>query len=150
MTSSKAAGSQQMVDTGTIAAILHKMDRIEEGQGETIKRLDALHSAIYEPDDGLFARIKAGSAAAERRAIELDQKYAALDARFAQAEKSAIADDTKLKKLDDSSVKVEDLVKWKKAVNGALRWLVIAILTGSGGILAKLLFDWFQGHVRVV
>lgn len=133
-----------------MAAILHKMDRIEEGQGETIKKLDALHTAIYEPDEGLFARIKANATVAERRAIDIEQRCQALDNRFAQAEKNTVKDDEKLKKLDDSSTKVEDLVKWKTTINTALKWLVAAMITGSGGLLAKLLYDWVLGHVRVV
>lgn len=145
---SKSASAS--TEAAAIDTILRKIDRIEEGQGEAIRRLDVLQNAVYEPDSGLFARIKAGDAAADRRSTELDQKFILLSSQFEQAQKSAAVDDEKLKKLDDSAKRVDELVKWKANVSGVFMWILLALATGGGGILAKLIYDWFRGHVKLI
>ena len=137
------------LESAAIDTILRKIDRIEEGQGETIRRLDTLHNAIYEPDAGLFARIKAGDVSAERRSIELEQKYEMLSSKFEGAQKAADADDEKIKKLNESSLKVDELVKWKTNVVSVLMWILISFATGGAGLFTKFIYDWFTGYVKL-
>ena len=35
-------------------------------------------------------------------------------------------------------------------VNGVLKWLLVAIATGGGGLIAKVLYDVLHGHVHLV
>jgi hypothetical protein len=137
----------------TVQTVLDKIERIEEGQDASNRKLDALHTAIYDPDEGVYARIKAGAATAEKMVIEFEQRQGMLVTKLTEqlkhAEKTAAESGAKMEKLDDAVVKVDELMRWKTSVDRIITWLVVAVATGVGGLLAKLLYEWLSTHVKI-
>lgn len=149
------ANDQQPIEAraaggNTLDVLLYKVDRIEETQGMILKKIEGLHTAIYDPDEGLFTRIKVNAGEAALRAVSLDQKHAAVEAKLAVFDKGLVDDTERHKQIDASIVQVAELVKWRTGVSRILKFIVVACFTSVGGFIAKVLYDWILGHVKFV
>ena len=58
---------------------IFKIDKIEESQGQIASKVDSIHDAIYNPDDGLFARINTNKGDAEKTAITVEHRITELE-----------------------------------------------------------------------
>jgi hypothetical protein len=36
---------------------------------------------------------------------------------------------------------VQEIIRWKSSINSGAKWLIIALISGTGGIISKLIFD---------
>jgi len=135
---------------GKLEVLLHKVDKIEESQSMILRKVDGLHTAIYDPDTGLFSRIKESAMAAATRDVELDQKTRMSADRLEELAKDVTADAERHKQIDASMAKVEDLVRWRLTALRVVKYVGLALLTSVGGFLAKVVYDWITGHVRLI
>lgn len=135
---------------GTLEVLLHKVDKIEESQGMILKKVDGLHTAIYDPDTGLFSRIKANAVAAASRDVELDQKTRMSADRLEELAKDTMLDAERHKAIDASIAKVEELVKWRGGAMRVIKYVLLAVGTSIGGFFAKVVYDWILGHIRFI
>jgi len=131
---------------GGFDRLFYKIDAIESNQATIVSKVDKIHDAIYDPDEGLFARISNNKAAqnesiaqVEKKVIEInawkDQKSKNLD----EIENSSDTLTTKLNSLENS---VESLNTFKVTTIGLAKWLLAA---GGGGIITiifKVLYDY--------
>lgn len=135
---------------GKLEVLLHKVDRIEESQNVVLRKMDGLHAAIYDPDVGLFARIKENAVGAATRDVELDQQSRLTAGRLDELAKTAGANDERNKQIDASLAKVDDLVRWKSTAIRVAKYVFLAVVTSLGGFFAKIVYDWITGHVRLI
>jgi hypothetical protein len=112
------------------------VEHIQDKQGETTEQLKEIHNGLYDPNEGLYARVKMVETATER---------------FAQAHAEHISNDEKnmreinesLKKLtvqdEDLSKKVETTTKLKKIAGDDLEKLesVIKVKSAWASIWSK-------------
>lgn len=125
---------------GGFDTLLSKVNKIEETQGTLVSKVNDVHEAIYNPDEGLFARIKTAETEREKDIIELQawresvNKDLLLDAE----------EDKSLKeKVDSHELALAELKSHRDRVSGVIKWLLVAL--GGGGI--GLLFQWLSTFI---
>lgn len=122
---------------GGFDTLLGKVERIEESVLTQSRQIADVHEAIYNPDEGLFARIKSAETEREKDIIELQawresvNKDLLLDAE----------QDKELKeKVEKHEITLAELTSHKRRVASVIKWLLVAL--GGGGI--TLLFEYLS------
>lgn len=137
---------------GGFSALEIAVSNIGEDVKETKTKVDAVHEAVYEPDTGLYARVKEMLPAKEFRAVEVDVNELKVLRAADEKVKAEIITDTKAhaKIVNDHANELIDLRNFKTNVYAAAKWLAIA-LAGSGiTVAAKLLYEAFQGSIKLI
>jgi hypothetical protein len=124
---------------GGFDTLLYKIDKIEENQGNLSNKLDKIHDAIYDPDEGLFSRMNAGKAENEKKFNEITAKITELKVEQSQLLESDVdqtqkitTNSDKLSRIDKS---VSDLVQNKDSISGFFKWFFAAL---GGGIITLI------------
>ena len=79
---------------GGFDRLMAKVDSIESSQTAIEKKVDSLQDSIYDPDKGLYARIKEVEHQKEMQVAELERKFDELKVVEEFEEKSRIEKDT--------------------------------------------------------
>lgn len=132
---------------GGFDRLMSKVDAIEESQMTIANKVDELHDSIYDPDNGLYARLKEIEHEKEMQVSELDRKFDELKVigifeEKSKTEKEAV-DKTNRELLAKTATQLEDLIKWKDLVTSFAKWVI-----GSGAISAsaKMLYNMLSGR----
>lgn len=132
---------------GGFDRLMSKVDAIEESQTTIANKVDELHDSIYDPDNGLYARLKEIEHEKEMQVSELDRKFDELKVIGVFEEKSKVekeaVDKTNRELLAKTATQLEDLIKWKDLVTSFAKWVI-----GSGAISAsaKMLYNMLSGR----
>ena len=133
---------------GGFDTLLYKIDKIEQGQGQLVAKVDKIHDAIYNPSEGMFAKLAEHKLENEKQLGSINLSLSSIDAWKDQKEKESAKDDkdseqaaTKIAVLEKS---VDHLVKSKDATWSVLKWLGAAL----GGGLITLIFAWLEGKIK--
>lgn len=162
-TTSKTNQSEQLLEqiadalknpalNGGFDTLLHKIDSIERSQGHTSTKVDELcrshecinekitkiHSAIYDPDDGLFARQHASAASSDAVFAELTTWQKHIDKA---REKDEEVDEKIAEKLDNVSDVVDDIVKARSTIRSITKWTLTSVGGAGFALLVKFLYD---------
>jgi len=132
---------------GGFDTLLFKIDKIEQCQGQIVTKVDKIHDSIYDPIDGIFAKIGAAKIENAQQHGETSQKLAELTEWKKHQEKS----DTKHEQnVDDNADKivqlektVDHLTRSKDQAGSIIKWIVVAL--GGGAI--TLIFNWIEKHM---
>lgn len=111
----------------------HKLESVKEDFQKQTRRIDDHQNAMFDPDDGIYARVNRQRADIE----DLKTKSQAIK----KIEDRLNANETVLKRL--KSVGGEDLADLSKVVQSnknqsKIFWVIV---TTSGSLVAKLIFD---------
>lgn len=138
---------------GGFDTLLHKVDRIEQNQGQISTTTDQLvstttkiHDAIYDPTDGIFAKLSETRLEHATHLSEVEQKIVELSEWKKHREKvddketdvSVVAGE----KITSLEHRVEQLVKSRNTAWGVVKWIGV----GLGGGVVGLLFKWVEGR----
>lgn len=132
---------------GGFDRLMSKVESIEESQSVIANKVDDLHDSIYDPDNGLYARLKQIEHEKEMQVSELDRKFDELKVIGVFEEKSKVekeaVDKTNRELLSKTATQLEDLIKWKDLVTSFAKWVI-----GSGAISAsaKMLYNMLSGR----
>lgn len=120
---------------GEFDTLLHKVDKIEECNGNLNKKVDKIYDAIYHHDDGIIAKMKEN---AQESRYERDKNSGDLThmkewkiAKDKSDEKIA----TKLDNIESLNETVKDLVEAKNTTWSITKWFIAAL---GGGIITIL------------
>lgn len=129
---------------GGFETLLFKIDKIEQSQGNLVTKVDKIHEAIYDPQDGIFSKLSEYRLNNTNEVNEVKQKITELQVWKLHTEKDDMRDDRAVeiatKKLVVLENSVNSILKSKEAAWSILRWLFVAI----GGALVTFIFDWAQ------
>lgn len=133
---------------GGFDRLLYKIDSIENSQNQMVGKVNKIHEAIYDPDDGLFARIAANKTAhvesvseIQKQIVEITSWQKHADQTGEDCEEKTDKFHDKLQNLEASMQKVESI---QKVATAAIKWLAVAI----GGGVITLLFKIFLNAVK--
>jgi chromosome segregation ATPase len=131
------------VFNGGFDKLLMKVDAIENSQKQTSELISTINKTIYEPDDGLYSRIK------NVEKLNSD-KLTALAAAQEQLKEDLSEMKTTLKEgvqiasdLKDLQNEVDDLKEWKSGLNRKLWILIPAFVTAA----LKIGWDIVASHL---
>jgi hypothetical protein len=131
---------------GGFDRLLYKIDSIENNQNAIAGKVDKIHDAIYDPDEGLFARIATNKAdqvesvnKIEKRVIEISTWKDQKDKDTSQTEDTVEKFNTKMFSLEND---IQSLNRFKLAAIGLTKWILAAVGGGTITILFKVLYDY--------
>lgn len=145
---------------GGFDTLLIKINSLEENQNIISQKIDMIHEAIYDPDDGLFARIKDVDVEQFKdKALSLDR----LDKDILKLQQLHEVDGTLLKREEELSHssdensqqlrchadQLKELVKFKDNINAVAKWSFITLAGGAATLVGKLIYTFVNGHVIV-
>lgn len=132
---------------GGFDTLLHKIDKIEQSQGQLVTKVDKIHDAIYDPNDGIFSKIAESKLETTQKFADVEHKlsdvsswkhYKEIEDKKDETVAGASAD--KLAKMEKT---VDNLVASKEKSWAIVKWLLVAV----GGGVVSLLFSWLQGKL---
>jgi len=132
---------------GGFDTLLHKIDKIEQSQGQLVTKVDKIHEAIYDPTDGIFSKIAESKLESTQKFSDVEKKM--LDVsnwkkyKELSDEKSDDAVDQHTSKLATMEKTVESLVASKNKSWALAKWFLVAV----GGGLITLIFSWIQSKL---
>jgi len=139
---------------GGFDSLLNKVNKINDGQVEISSKLTSIHESIYHPDDGLFARVKMVEMAKIEGFDKLEKEVFEINLWKIQEEK------TKEKQIEEIEEREElllqhdnqlkDVMEFKNKISSAFKWIIVSISTGGLGVLGKLIYDFFAGHIKFI
>lgn len=133
--------------TGGFDRLMSKVEAIEESQSNIEKKVDNLHNSIYDPDKGLYARIKEVEHEKEMQISELNKKFGEIRVAEEFEEKNKIekevSDKASRELLKKTADQLEDLIKWKDLVTSFVKWALGSSIFGAFG---KMLYNVVFSH----
>lgn len=133
---------------GGFDTLLYKIDKIEQSQGQLVNKVDKIHDAIYDPNEGIFSKLsefklenanKIGEISKDL--VEINEWKKHLEKESDKFDKSTESNSNKVLELEKH---VDTLVKSKNTAWAFVKWAVVAI---SGG-LVTLFFAWLESKIK--
>jgi len=132
---------------GGFDVLMFKIEKIEQNQEEIVGKVDKIHDAIYDPDDGIFSKMSSSNVKTIEKINETDQRLI----EIAEWKKRREKDEDKIEEsVEEASTRlsslqksVDDLQKSKNTVWGFLRWILVAVAGGS----LTLMFKWLESKL---
>jgi hypothetical protein len=144
----KVLGSPAL--NGGFDTLIHKMDNFEKRQDQVIENVKEIHEAVYNPDEGLFARIRDAEASKANEIHTLSTKITEIELRQKIDDKNHEKDSESEKELKKLVEGLKSDVADVKRGYELLKWFSITI--GGGLIIGaiKAFYDYIIQHVNFV
>lgn len=132
--------TQSAALNGGFERLSAKIDRIEETQHKTNEVVDDIHTAIYDPDQGLYARLKDTDNSRSNELRRLDKEMSEIEETDEKHERKFEEHD---KRFSDMEKKVADALTLANRIKRILAITGGALLTGG----VKYLYDILGHHI---
>lgn len=133
---------------GGFETLLYKIDKIEQSQGQLVSKVDKIHDAIYDPNDGIFSKLGEYKLENTNKVNEVTQQISELqiwkDNKEKEEIKLEVVEDKTKEKLITLEKSVDSLVRNKNNAWAVMKWFMVAV--GGGGI--TLLIKWIESGFR--
>ena len=126
---------------GGFETLVSNVQNIQKTQQEMLGKLEEVHEVIYEPDDGLFARVKKVENIHDRELAPLRQGLVDMNSW----KDSVTAKDGPLAQAAKDHTHVEELNAWKKRI-------IALVVTAAGSTLLmclKTVYEVLRDHVSL-
>ena len=134
---------------GGFDALIRKIDKIEQGQGHLVARVEKIHDAIYDPNEGIFAKLSETKLENSKQISEVDHKLVEVSEWKKYKDKIDSKQDDDSSKFTQKIVTLENsvdtLVKAKNTSWNVIKWLVVALM---GGIIT-LIFKYLEKKLTI-
>lgn len=130
---------------GGFDRLMEKVNKIEDTQDKILGEVNSLKSTVYDPDVGIFSRIKAAGESNADKVHILDKAITEIKIKQEEDIKDTVKFEQDIERIDDISDKVDDLVRWK----GNLNKIIWAIAVPFATTFGKILYDFFAQHVNL-
>lgn len=133
---------------GGFDTLLFKIDKIEQGQGQLATKVDKIHEAIYDPNDGIFSKLSEYKIENNEKFNDVSQKMSELNEWKKHREKEDNKNDNEVdqtvEKLHTLEKSVDSLVQTKDSTWKLLKWFLVAL----GGGIVTLFFKWLETKIH--
>lgn len=132
---------------GGFDTLLHKIDKIEQSQGQLVIKVDKIHDAIYDPNDGIFSKIAESKLETTQKFADVEHKLSDVSSwkhyKEIEDKKDESAADISADKLAKMEKTVDHLLASKEKSWAIIKWILVAL----GGGVVSLFFNWIQGKL---
>src|SRR3990167_964215 len=137
---------------GGFESLMFKVDKIEESMSGVNEKIDKIHVAVYDPDQGLFARVKS----TETKTIEnitlvkndVDHLRTAHETHI-NVDQDAATDMKLYNEIVDRHQRdLERVMIWRDRINSILKWLLVTLASGFLALTGKLLYEFIAGRIQ--
>ena len=141
---------------GGFSNLMYKIEKIEQSQSQLVTKVDDIREVLYNPDNGLYARIKS----VENRTVKVDQfeeledqiesiqSWKSREERL--AEKEELNDENLAKIINQHSEVIKELQSWHQKQTAAVRWIIITAATAIVGLVGKLIHAYIFNHIQII
>lgn len=134
---------------GGFNELMSKVDKVEDQQQKINSSVQDLKAAIYNPDDGLFSRIK--DLVNDQEDDRMRVKYCSLQHKAWETEhlkkhdKLDTQNEQSTKQIIEALETVRDISKWQKKISSAGVWLMASLATIMLGLVVKVVYTMVTG-----
>lgn len=135
---------------GGFDKLMYKVDKIEETQNKILEKVSTIDQTIYDPDRGLYARIKNVESAGDEEVAALDRSV--LEIKATQEAERRVVEDVaqKVQVVHDIKIQVDDLQRWKSSVTSGTKWVFLTLAGAAVSLFAKFIYDYVAGHIKFI
>jgi hypothetical protein len=141
---------------GGFTTLLFKVENIEKSQEKLVEKVDEIHNVLYEPDNGIYARIKAvendkiGEDVIDdiQKEVHEIKVWKSSEEKLSEKEEIHLNDNDKLLVEHDNIIK--DIQKSISRYNTAIKWISVSVGGGLLSTIGKLIYDYISGHMKIV
>ncbi len=130
-----------VVFNGGFEALVQNVQNIEKTQREMLEKMEDVHQVIYEPDDGLFARVKKVETIHREELEPLKRDIT----RLVEWKQELQSKDGTLAQVSNDHVEMKTLLDWKKRI--------IALALGATGsvflLMVKAFYELIRDHISL-
>lgn len=131
---------------GGFTVLMNKIDALQESQNQLTMKVEAIHEAIYHPDEGIYARIK--SSASVERVEKVENAVTVLNTWKEGEAKTVAAAATAAETVAVHDVKIKNLEEFKTSAVGILKKVGIGFIGAIVTLVIKLVYAVITSHVR--
>jgi hypothetical protein len=141
---------------GGFTTLLYKVENIEQSQEKLVEKVDQIHGVLYEPDTGLYARIKSvekdcvSSSTVDSLEKDLQEIKIWKTTEEKQSEKEEAKDDEKSKILLEHEASLKEIQRSLAKYNAAIKWITVSLGGGLLSMLGKLIYEYVTGHIKII
>jgi len=140
---------------GGFTTLLYKVENIENSQSQLVEKVDQIHGVLYEPDTGLYARIKnvekdclpEGALDDIEKDIQEIKIWKNSEEKLSAKEEAHVSENDKI--LNNHEMIIKDLQETIEKYNTAGKWLLVSVGGGLLSMLGKLIYDLIAGHIQI-
>lgn len=136
---------------GGFDALVLKVDMIEKSTLKVEKRLDSLHQAIYDPDKGLFARIRAVEVTKSDNVADIDKQLVEFktwrDYEHKQIDRFVTSETDHREEVADALKKIDEFSAWRNRLTSIYNWTIVTFAGAGVGLLGKLLYTVISRYI---
>lgn len=127
-----------------------KIESMETAQNQIVERVDSIHDAIFNPDEGIFSRLAQSKVDQIEAVNELDKQIVSISSWKDNQDKTSAKDAELTQKISDSLDEhrklIDDFTKWKSIVTSVGKWTIAAIGGGAVSMVFKIVYDTITLH----
>lgn len=141
---------------GGFTTLMYKVENIEKSQSQLVQKVDQIHGVLYEPDTGLYARLKkvendcAPSETIDVLEKDIQEIKIWKNSEEKQSEKEEVKDVEKDKILSEHEITLKEIQRHVNRYNAATKWIAVSLGGGLISMLIKLIYEYVTGHVKIV
>lgn len=139
---------------GGFETLVFKVDGVVAGQEKIEQKVNQVHDAIYEPDEGLFARVRSIETVKPDNVEKIEKDMVELRTLKENEAKELKEADELLKenreKLEATIEDVKDLKNFKNRTYILLKWLLGIMTAILVTLVGELLLDFVTNHIKFV
>lgn len=141
---------------GGFTTLMYKVENIEKSQNQLVQKVDQIHGVLYEPDTGLYARLKkVENDCAPSETIDVLEKDVQeikiwKNSEEKQSEKEEVKDVEKEKILSEHEITLKEIQRSVNRYNAAMKWVAVSLGGGLISMIIKLIYEFVTGHVKIV
>lgn len=141
---------------GGFSTLMYKIEKIEQSQGQLVEKVDDIRDVLYDPDNGIYARIKSveNSIIDPDRFSTLETEISSIKTWKVSEEKSAEKESSQEEKVEkllaEHDVSLRELQRWYQKQAAITRWLAITIGAGVLGGIGKFIYEFILDHIKLI
>lgn len=129
---------------GGFDTLLFKIDKIEQSQGQLVSKVDKIHDAIYDPQDGIFSKLSEYKLKNASELNKVTQEIVEIQVWKDHRTKEEFQEEQNFinskKKIDELEKSVDVLVRNRNNILAVMKWFLFA----TGGAVVTLLMKWIE------
>lgn len=141
---------------GGFSTLMYKIEKIEQSQEQLVEKVDEIRVVLYDPDKGLYARIKnvENSVIESERISLMEEEMRDMkswrDNEKKFFDKSENNEAQLEKKIEEHSEIIKEIQRWYQKQAAVSKWLAVTVGTSTLGLLVKFAYDYLINHVKFI
>lgn len=141
---------------GGFSTLMYKIEKIEQSQEQLVEKVDEIRVVLYDPDNGLYARIKnVENSTIDSERISLMEEEIKDMKSWKENEKkffdkSEFAEAKIEKKIEEHAEIIKELQRWYQKQTALSKWLAVTLGTSILGLIVKFAYDYLINHVKFI